>query len=193
MTLMRTPSRSGLRLGVLLSLLMATICLQSCASYRHPATSRSESANESPTGQDPRNFTDAIFSGPPDISEYSLDQKSALSDGRVTRREYKTGFERFVGCVASMGFDIIRSGEVYGVIQYSIPVEALDNGADRKCYRKEFFALDETWQLFHEDFGYSAQILNKCLRAHRLPVPESSEEKLRTLEKSGVKVATCKS
>lgn len=184
----RTPRHFWLRLGVLSGVAALHV---GCSSAGNQKASGDFSTSAGSTSQDPRNFTDATVT-PGDISAYSDAQVEALSDGKISHSEYRQGFERFAACVETLGFALIRSGERYGVIQYSIPVEALDNGADSKCYRREFFALDESWQLSHEDFGFTAQILNECLRGHGLPIPESFSDKLRKLEQSGIKVETCK-
>ncbi|MDO9398028.1 MAG: hypothetical protein Q7T71_15900, partial [Herbiconiux sp.] len=78
-------------------------------------------------------------------------QRLAFRDDRITKTEYRAGFERFRECLADAGFDIGSGTETEFGITYSVPAEAVDTGADKTCYDRHFKAMDMAWQIPRAD------------------------------------------
>jgi hypothetical protein len=85
----------------------------------------------------------------PADAEPSAAQQEALADGAVTREEYIAGFERYVACMADLGFPVSHSGIDLEVLSYAIPGEAGHSGAANRCYEAEFQVVDMEWQVAH--------------------------------------------
>jgi hypothetical protein len=75
-------------------------------------------------------------------------QKQALADGRVTFDEYEAGFLRYKDCVASAGYPLtnVQFDSATQLYRADVAGAAVDGGADDQCYRREFEALDKSWQ-----------------------------------------------
>ncbi len=78
-------------------------------------------------------------------------QRRAVEDDRVTRVEYDAGFDGYRRCLAEQGFVLGSVDRLGSVIQYVVPAEAVDAGADGSCYRRHFRVLDMVWQGTHAD------------------------------------------
>jgi hypothetical protein len=85
----------------------------------------------------------------PADAEPSSAQREALDDGVVTREEYLAGFERYVACMADLGFVVSHGPLELEVLSYSIPGEAGHSGAANRCYEAEFQFVDMEWQVAH--------------------------------------------
>lgn len=85
----------------------------------------------------------------PADAEPSAAQQEALADGVVTREEYVAGFERYVACMADLGFPVSHSGIDLEVLSYAIPGDAGHSGAANRCYEAEFLLIDSWWQVAH--------------------------------------------
>jgi hypothetical protein len=85
----------------------------------------------------------------PADAEPSTAQQEALADGVVTREEYVAGFERYVACMADVGFVVSHGPLELEVLSYSIPGDAGRSGAANRCYEAEFHLVDMEWQLAH--------------------------------------------
>jgi hypothetical protein len=79
----------------------------------------------------------------------SAAQLEALTDGVVSREEYIAGFERYVACMADLGFVVSHGPLDLEVLSYSIPDEAGHSGAANRCYEAEFQQVDTEWQGAH--------------------------------------------
>ena len=75
-------------------------------------------------------------------------QKAALADGRVTFDEYEAGFLRYKDCLASTGYPLtnVQFDSATQLYRADVAGAAVDGGADDQCYRREFEALDKSWQ-----------------------------------------------
>jgi hypothetical protein len=87
----------------------------------------------------------------PADAEPSAAQSEALADGEVTREEYAAGFDRYVACMADLGFAVDRLDTGEDVISYVIPGNAGHSGAANRCYEAEFQELDMIWQVAHAE------------------------------------------
>jgi hypothetical protein len=85
---------------------------------------------------------------PADAAPSSL-QQEALADGVVTREEYEAGFDRYVACMAELGFHVNVIDAGTETIWYSIPGDAGNSGAANRCYEAEFDLVDMAWQGEH--------------------------------------------
>lgn len=86
----------------------------------------------------------------PADAEPSAVQQEALADGVVSREEYIAGFERYVACMADLGFVVSHGPLELEVLSYSIPGEAGHSGAANRCYEAEFILVDTEWQGAHQ-------------------------------------------
>jgi hypothetical protein len=86
----------------------------------------------------------------PADAEPSTAQQEALADGVVTREEYVAGFERYVACMADVGFVVSHGPLELEVLSYSIPGVAGGSGAANRCYEAEFLLIDTEWQGAHQ-------------------------------------------
>lgn len=82
-----------------------------------------------------------------DTSDASAEQAAEIDDRDVTLEEYEAAFDRFSECMAAAGFEL-GNGHFYDDrYHYSVPSDAVDDGADQECYRAEFFYVDMLWQV----------------------------------------------
>lgn len=91
----------------------------------------------------------AAWVNQPADAEPSAAQREALVDGVVTREEYLAGFERYVACMADLGFVVSHGPLEQEVLGYSIPGTAGNSGAANRCYEAEFHLVDVDWQIAH--------------------------------------------
>lgn len=87
----------------------------------------------------------------PADAEPSAAQQEALADGIVTRDEYAAGYQRYVACMAELGFVVDGRDTGEGIIGYVIPGSTGNSGAANRCYEAEFYQLDSTYQVSLED------------------------------------------
>lgn len=87
----------------------------------------------------------------PANAEPSAIQQGALADGVVTREEYVAGFERYVACMADLGFTVSYGDTDREIIGYTILGNSGDSGAANRCYEAEFHLVDVEWQVAHQD------------------------------------------
>lgn len=92
----------------------------------------------------------AAWVNQPADGEPSAAQQEALADGVVTREEYLAGFERYVACMADLGFVVSHGPLEQEVLSYSIPGTAGNSGAANRCYEAEFQLVDGEWQVAHQ-------------------------------------------
>jgi hypothetical protein len=85
----------------------------------------------------------------PAPAEPSSTQQAALADGVVTREEYEAGFDRYVACMAALGFPVSQTGEDLEIIWYTIPGNAGNSGPANRCYEAEYQLVDAEWQAAH--------------------------------------------
>jgi hypothetical protein len=118
-------------------------------------------------------------------------QLRALEDGVVDRSEYVEGFANYQGCMAAVGYYVSVLDGQSTIIDMRIPAAAVESGVDDGCYRSEFSAVDEGWQLANQDQRADGVLLDACLEEHDLPVPNTRQEKVDALLSAGVELATC--
>lgn len=87
----------------------------------------------------------------PADGEPSAAQLEALVDGLVSREEYVAAFDRYVACMAELGFEVYGGDRGQEVLSYAIPGNAGQSGAANRCYEAEFYQVDSAWQIAHED------------------------------------------
>jgi hypothetical protein len=82
----------------------------------------------------------------PETPQASAEQAAALADGIVDEAEYRAGLARYVACMADAGFtvDVLDTDEP--IARYVISHEAVQDGADERCYVSEFRDIDMLWQ-----------------------------------------------
>lgn len=85
----------------------------------------------------------------PERASVSAVQQEALADGEVTRAEYEAGLDRYVKCMADLGWSVGVIDRDAEVIDYRI--EAIAGADDALCYVAEFEQIDMAWQLSRED------------------------------------------
>jgi hypothetical protein len=85
----------------------------------------------------------------------SAAEKSAIADGVVTRDEYVAAFNQYLGCMAGAGHPVTGYDESSAIIQYSPSTDAVNSGADNRCYQTQFRAVNELWQT--EDGGSNSR------------------------------------
>jgi hypothetical protein len=79
----------------------------------------------------------------------SAAQQEAMADGVVTREEYLVGFDRYVACMAGIGFEVYVSSRDSEIVSYAIPGSAGRSGDANRCYEVEFHYIDMDWQVAH--------------------------------------------
>ncbi len=94
----------------------------------------------------------------------SAAQLAALADGVVTHDEYIAGYNRFAGCLTAEGYPMEPTDPAYLETYGAVVSEAVDSGADERCYRSEFDQIDSDWQI-HVD-----AVLDSCLAANGVVV-----------------------
>jgi hypothetical protein len=97
-------------------------------------------------------------------------QQEALADGVVARDEYVAGFERYVACMADLGFTVSHGSLEQEIIGYTIPGDAGHSGAANRCYEAEFQFVDMEWQVAHQQRSeeQAAALIDGVTRAEYL-------------------------
>jgi hypothetical protein len=133
----------------------------------------------------------APSSGALSESVMSAEQRDAVKDRVVTPDEYHAAYRRFASCMSQAGYTLIEEGEERGVLKYSVPGTAVASGVDEKCYNQEFSAVDESWQLAHEEESEGAEVLRACLKKFGLEPGANNAERQQILEKAGHTLQEC--
>ncbi len=129
----------------------------------------------------------------------SAEQVAAMADETVTYDEYKAAFTRYVSCVSKAGFTITVKGETDQIVDAEIPDEAVKDGADSRCYTREFRQVDMWWQLYRQAVKQAPQVA-ACLQARgitpeELPAGATINQQFNAwtaqLEKSGSELDEC--
>lgn len=136
-------------------LVAVVITFVGCEAGEDPASAESvapSSSGASDLGGDSWEFDLALV----DLSSASDEQRDALSDGVLTRQEYRDGFERFQSCTEESGARVNGGVEdrESGRISYSYPAERSEyaTGEDplvkavEDCYKAEWREIDATFQ-----------------------------------------------
>lgn len=120
-------------------------------------------------------------------------QRRALEDNRVTRAEYRAGFDRYRACLAGRGYQLESVDRSGVVIDFSIPGAAVTNGADAPCYRRHFQVVDMAWQGAHDDTDYATtmRIVNDCLEANGLSPGTTPGEAIHLMWGAGLSDEEC--
>lgn len=82
-----------------------------------------------------------------DTSDASAEQAAEIDDRDVTLEEYEAAFGRFRECLAAAGFELGAGYFHEDRYHYSVPSEAVEDGADEECYRSELYYVDMLWQV----------------------------------------------
>lgn len=82
-----------------------------------------------------------------DTSDASAEQAAEIDDRDVTLEEYEAAFGRFRECLAAAGFELGAGYFHEDRYHYTVPSEAVEDGADEECYRSELYYVDMLWQL----------------------------------------------
>jgi hypothetical protein len=98
-----------------------------------------------------------------DLSVAGDTQRSALMDGKITRREYISGFNDFESCMNDGGFQLASEREVGGIFEFNIPDGAVKSGVDQGCYLTHFAFVDATWQYENGEERAFIERVNRCL------------------------------
>jgi hypothetical protein len=85
----------------------------------------------------------------PDPVEPSAAQQESMADGVVTREEYLAGLDRYVACMAEVGFVVSLGSRDSEIVGYVIPGPAGRSGDANRCYEVEFRDVDIEWQVAH--------------------------------------------
>lgn len=118
-------------------------------------------------------------------------QAAALADGRVTEAEYHQGFRRYAACLAAAGYELFQVNDRGVRIDFSVPSEAVDSGADKTCYEREFRAVDIQWQTTQDD-PQLTDAYRRCLLANNLTPPSTQEEMIKILQQHGIDPGSCR-
>lgn len=127
----------------------------------------------------------------PKIADSFASQGDALADDVISHAEYQAAFEKYRGCMALSGYPVTVLGDEGTIIDMRVPAEAVESGVDGRCYRTEFMAVNEAWQLANQDQLADHAQLGDCLSERGLPVPETREEKVDALLVAGVDLGSC--
>lgn len=101
-------------------------------------------------------------------------QSDALADGKIDRDEYLAGFAAYDSCLNEAGFTLTPIDLDATILDYAVPDEAVQAGAEEPCYRRNFALIDETWQLANFDSTETAQFLRSCLEANGIKPSEDA-------------------
>ena len=121
----------------------------------------------------------------------SAKQRAEIRDRVVTSDEYHAAFDRYRECLADAGYKVVIAPDFNGILQYSIPTEAIEAGVDDPCYAREFDKVDLMWQLAHEDTSYSAQVIRNCVIANDLPPHDKMADNISELKNADINLDTC--
>lgn len=124
----------------------------------------------------------------PGAVEQSTFQTEALADGVVSRSEYQTAFGNFQSCMSKRGYDVIVLDMKSTPIDIRIPAEAVNSGADAKCYATEYQAVDYAWQHVNQDQTANVAMLDNCLKANGLDIPETRAGKIDALQNARIDI-----
>ncbi len=81
-----------------------------------------------------------------DLSAVSAAQAEEISDRVATADEYQAAFQRYRKCLNAAGYELMDLELKNHVYEFGVPSEAVEDGADTKCYRAEFQYIDVLWQ-----------------------------------------------
>ncbi len=128
-----------------------------------------------------------------DLSGVSAAQAEQISDRAATADEYQAAFRRYRECLNAAGFELEGLEFKNHLYDFGVPDEAVQKGADTKCYRAEFQYVDMLWQTSDvvENASETAQLLRKCLRENGIEPRESMKEIGKQLEDAGIDPTDC--
>lgn len=115
-------------------------------------------------------------------------------DGKVARVEYTTGFDAFRSCMDAEGFELHSLREVGGILEFSIPDEAVQSGVESRCYQTHFAFVDATWQFEHTEERAFIERVSGCIGLDQGDVAEPLTTRVdaeRALSEAGRQVADC--
>lgn len=106
-----------------------------------------------------------------EIAPMGDEQKQALADGEVTEAEVHESFERYRACLRTAGYELRDVTQDGPFLNFGIPDEAVQSGADDECYAAEYAGVDLIWQVIENaDYGERASMLATCLEQNGVPV-----------------------
>lgn len=107
----------------------------------------------------------------------------------VTESEYRAAFAEFVDCMDAEGFGVIINDDSGTVIDYAIPGEAVQSGAEETCYTP-FMPIDAAWQVANEDTSETALLIRECLEGLGYESDGTSAGDWRIIQENGLE-STC--
>jgi len=121
-------------------------------------------------------------------------QIAAIEDNAITETEYRSGFERFRACLSGEGYELTSIRDAGAIVEYGVPVEAVDAGADQPCYEREFRLVDIMWQLDHADELLNAtnlRIVNTCLLRNGIDAESEIDKAVESMQNASLSEDEC--
>ena len=128
-----------------------------------------------------------------DLSGVSAAQAEEIGDRAATADEYQAAFQRYRVCLNAAGLELKNVKFTNHVYEFGVPNEAIEDGADTKCYRAEFEYIDILWQTSDivENASESAQIARECLQERGIEPRDSMKGMTEQLEDAGLEPSEC--
>ncbi|MFT4050726.1 MAG: hypothetical protein QM677_00575 [Microbacterium sp.] len=89
------------------------------------------------------------------------------------------------------GYSLVNIEEADSIISFSLPSAAVESQVADECYETHFRALDQAWQLAHEDTSASADFLRYCLTEVGLDSTGTMQELTKRATEAGIDLAAC--
>lgn len=126
------------------------------------------------------------------LEEISEFQKSAISDGEITRDEYEVGFDNYRNCMERIGYPLSGVSELHLRFDYSYAAAADEQGAI-ECYFGEFSEIDAGWTLRPEvvENTETSRIIQQCLIDNGIEPAATHAERLEQFTSENLSVERC--
>lgn len=148
----------------------------------------------SPSGsQDSEGVPDALHGL--DMSDASEEQTAEIRDRKATNDEYQSAFYRYRACLSAAGYelsDVVLTNSVY---EFGVPSDAVESGADEKCYASEFRYVDMLWQSTDavQDQSETARFVRECLTEHGIEPADTLRKMESQINEEGIDISACAS
>ena len=148
------------------------------------------SACASPTVQ---GATGTIGSDDRPAVEYELSDshEQAISDGIVTEKEYRAGYERYKACMDAAGYVVYEDDTDAWLIMYHVTDESVQSGVEGNCYNVEFAKLNEGWQIANEYQSQANLRLQECLEEVGITPRSGPGDVWKQVEDAGIDPEKC--
>ncbi len=96
----------------------------------------------------------------------SSQEKALTADGIVTRDEELAAYNAYSVCMTTLGYPIVDLAELESGIepQASISNDAVESGADNRCWQTQFRGADVLWQNEVESGQVAVKSIDTCLK-----------------------------